>query len=221
MVRNAINSNGASEYAQKMYSVLTGKQTKRVKGIEINEQLVNPETGESLGDFRDKPGEGGAGKMPADVQTAEWMMRVNIAKDYDEAWEKMNNAVTNPAKFVTDYVAQELEVRKYNGLIPKDEGYRTTEQMRADAMEALKIIRGEQPEPKGPPPPRIIDAGLSLPKDGSAVQQEDGRYVGDIDRSPENRAARPETPAAGTVMDGYKFMGGNPADKTNWKRVTQ
>jgi hypothetical protein len=118
-------------------------------------------------------------------------------------------------------VDQEIGVQESSGIYPGYEGYKTTEQMRADAMEALQIVRGETPEPKGPPPPRIIDAGLSLPKDGSAVQQEDGRYVGDIDRSPENRAARPETPAAGTVMDGYKFMGGNPADKTNWKRVTQ
>jgi hypothetical protein len=26
-------------------------------------------------------------------------------------------------------------------------------------------------------------------------------------------------PAAGTVMNGYKFKGGNPADKNNWEKV--
>lgn len=32
-------------------------------------------------------------------------------------------------------------------------------------------------------------------------------------------AATPSAPAVGTVKDGYKFKGGNPADKNNWEKV--
>jgi len=191
-----------------------------VKGIEINEQLVNPETGDSLGDFRDKPGEGRAGKMPAEVKTLEWMVRNGIAKDYNEAWDKKNVATVNPAKFVTNYVNQELEAQESGGIYPGSEGYKTTEQMRADAMEALQIVRGKKPVSSGEPKGLKITGADSqvLPADGRPVKQQDGSYSGRVDRSGN---ARPEAPAAGTVMDGYKFMGGNPADKTNWKRVTQ
>ena len=30
---------------------------------------------------------------------------------------------------------------------------------------------------------------------------------------------QPQTPGAGDVMDGYRFKGGNPADKNNWEKV--
>lgn len=52
MLRNVINTNGASENAAKLYSMLTGKTPEPVKGININGQLVNPTTGEAMGDFR-------------------------------------------------------------------------------------------------------------------------------------------------------------------------
>lgn len=52
VLRNVINTNGASENAAKLYSMLTGKTQEPVKGININGQLVNPETGEAMGDFR-------------------------------------------------------------------------------------------------------------------------------------------------------------------------
>jgi hypothetical protein len=35
----------------------------------------------------------------------------------------------------------------------------------------------------------------------------------------EEPAAAPRPPAVGTVKDGYKFNGGNPADKNNWEKV--
>jgi len=31
--------------------------------------------------------------------------------------------------------------------------------------------------------------------------------------------ATPKGPAVGTVQDGYRFKGGNPADKTAWEKV--
>jgi hypothetical protein len=32
-------------------------------------------------------------------------------------------------------------------------------------------------------------------------------------------AAPTGAPAVGTVMQGYRFKGGNPADKNNWEKV--
>jgi len=226
MVRNAINSNGASEYAQKMYSVLTGKQTERSDAYRKRQEMVGlgidageatssayglgtEDSGEKVYDEElggwiqkgpnnkiipiDMPGANtSAGNMPAKAQMLELLVRTNIAKDYDEAWEKLNMANTNPAKFLTNYVDQEIGVQESSGIYPGYEGYKTTEQMRADAMEALKIVRGETPAPKGPPPPRVLDMrGLdpSLPSDGSAAQQGDGSYTGVINRDPQQLPA--------------------------------
>lgn len=39
------------------------------------------------------------------------------------------------------------------------------------------------------------------------------------DQSTVNAPAAPAAPKVGTQMEGYEFMGGNPADKANWKKV--
>jgi len=53
MIRNGFaGAPGGKERAAKMYALLTGKTPERTKGININGQLVNPETGEAMGDFR-------------------------------------------------------------------------------------------------------------------------------------------------------------------------
>ena len=212
-IRNVINQSGSSEYAAKMYSLLTGKQPERSEPISINGQLVDRDTYEVLGDFRDKPGEGGAGKMPAKAQMLELLVRTNIAKDYDEAWEKLNMANTNPAKFVTDYVNQELGVQELSGLIPEDEGYKTTEQMRADAMEALQIVRGKKPVSSGEPKGLKITGADSqvLPADGSAVQQEDGSYSGVINRDDQQLPAN-VTPAPAEAINYLKQNPGLAAE---------
>ena len=212
-IRNVINQSGSSEYAAKMYSLLTGKQPERSEPISINGQLVDRDTYEVLGDFRDKPGEGGAGKMPAKAQMLEMLVRTNIAKDYDEAWEKLNMANTNPAKFVTDYVNQELRVQELRGLFPEDEGYKTTEQMRADAMEALQIVRGKKPVSSGEPKGLKITGADSqvLPADGSAVQQEDGSYSGVINRDAQQLPAN-VTPAPAEAINYLKQNPGLAAE---------
>ena len=224
-LRNWINSNGASEYAQKMYSVLTGKQTKRSDAYQQRQEMVGfgVDAGEAtssaygLGTEDSKkygeafkhpqlgwvqPGPNGelnqmdsagerantsAGKMPAEVQTIEWMMNVGIAKSYDEAWEKNNTALTNPVKYVSEFVDQELAAQKAEYIQPEDEGYQTTDQMRENAIKSLEAIRN-RPRSNGRPEPKDIvmtDSSVEvLPKDGSAVKQQDGSYAGKVNRSP-------------------------------------
>ena len=52
MIRNGFAGvPGGKERAAKMYALLTGKTPERTKGIQINDRLVNPETGEVMADF--------------------------------------------------------------------------------------------------------------------------------------------------------------------------
>ena len=39
------------------------------------------------------------------------------------------------------------------------------------------------------------------------------------DKTPRQSTAAPKAPVVGAVKDGYKFNGGNPADKNNWEKV--
>jgi hypothetical protein len=41
----------------------------------------------------------------------------------------------------------------------------------------------------------------------------------DIESEPTAPKAAPKAPAVGAVQEGYKFKGGNPADKNNWVKV--
>ena len=253
MLRNPFRSPEGQQTASKILAALRGdKAGGPTNGINMNGFLVDPVTGEQMGDFRTpdqrqgkenerygdafehpqlgwvQPGPNGqlkqmdtagaSNKMPSDVQTAQWMVSNGIAGDLDEAYTRVQESRSDPTRFVSSYVDQELKAQESAGIYPGDENYRNTEQLRDNALGALRVIR-ERTRGDGQPEPKGLDP--SLPRDGSAVQQEDGSYSGVINRSPENGVARPEVPATGTVMDGYEFMGGNPADKTNWKRVTQ
>lgn len=52
MIRNGFaGAPGGKERAAKMYALLTGKTPERAKGIQINDRLVNPHTGEVMADF--------------------------------------------------------------------------------------------------------------------------------------------------------------------------
>lgn len=207
VLRNVINTNGASENAARLYSMLTGKTQEPVKGININGQLVNPETGEAMGDFRtpEQRGERGSGKAPADVQTAEWMVENGMAPNLDVAFNRVNESRTDPARFVNDFVTQEMKFQESSGVFPGDENYRAPEQMREQAIETLQMIRsrtrgtGEsgqdgQPAPQGL---ELIDAQAeTLPRDGTGVPQEDGSISGRVNRDAGGEQPQAAPPAA-------------------------
>jgi hypothetical protein len=129
--------------------------------------------------------------MPADVQTAQWMVANGIAADLDEAYTRVQESRSDPTRFVASYVDQELKAQESAGVYPGDDNYLTTEQMRTKAISVLQTIRQStrgtstggdgSGEPKGL---KITGAdSQALPDDGSAVPQEDGSYSGRVDRS--------------------------------------
>ena len=110
----------------------------------VNDQWIDRESKKVLFDGRDKDkknGKSGTSKVPADIQTAEWMVKKGIAPSLEVAWNRINESRTDPAKFVMDYVKQEMAVQESLMLDQDDPNYKTTEQMRAEAIEALKVIR--------------------------------------------------------------------------------
>ena len=239
VLRNAINTSGASENAAKLYSLLTGKTPERTKGVSINDRLVNPETGEVMADFsggesenadwrrlndgslynqrtgetKEAPGgAGSSGKAPADVKTAEWMMSVGLAENYDQAWSLLSESRTDPTRFVANYVDQEMKAQEQAGLYPDMDGYKTTAQMRDDAIKALQAIRqstrGTGEQQSGAQEPRDLELTGSdarvLPSDGSAVQNGDGSYSGRVNRNSEQPEKKPANPAPTAAVDHLK-----------------
>lgn len=164
--------------------------------------LYNQRTGQT------KPAPGGAGrqgKPPSDVQTAEWMVANGMAPNLDVAWNRINESRTDPARFVSDFVTQELKAQESAGVYPGDEGYRNTDQLRDQAIGALQTIRSrtrgtEQSPQQGPRGLELVGASTQeLPADGSAVQQPDGSFSGRVNRdqsAPGAQAQRPAPPAA-------------------------
>lgn len=137
----------------------------------------------------DRPGSNS--RSPADVQTAEWMVQNGIAPTLDVAWNRINESRTDPARFVSDFVTQELKAQEAAGVYPEDEGFRTTEQLRNQAIEALQTIRaktrGTEQHGSGGDPAGLEVVGTEsqvLPADGSSVEQPDGSYSGRVNRSP-------------------------------------
>lgn len=193
MLRNVFRTPEAQATASKVLAALTGKTPERTKGININGQLVNPETGEAIGDFRtpEQRGERGSGKAPADVQTAEWMVENGLAPNLDVAFNRVNESRTDPARFVNDFVTQEMKFQESSGIFPGDENYRTPEQIREQAIDTLAMIRartrGTNESPNGDddrvPGLQIVSSKTEqLPADGSGVEQPDGSYSGRVNR---------------------------------------
>jgi hypothetical protein len=62
---------------------------------------------------------------------------------------------------------------------------------------------------------------LTVPvKDRPAIQARIDALIQKLEGGTPARATTPRAaPAVGTVKDGYKFKGGNPADETNWEKV--
>lgn len=164
--------------------------------------LYNQRTGET------KAAPGGAGrqgKAPADVQTAEWMVANGMAPNLDVAFNRVNESRTDPARFVNDFVTQEMKFQESSDVFPGDENYRTPDQMREQAIETLQMIRsrtrgtGEsgqdgQPTPQGL---ELIDAQAeTLPRDGTGVPQEDGSISGRVNRDAGGEQPQAAPPAA-------------------------
>jgi hypothetical protein len=132
------------------------------------------------------------------------MVASGIANDLDEAYTRVKESRSDPAQFVSNYMDRAIKAQESAGLVPGYEGYRSSEQLRDEALETLQVIREStrgtgQPDPKGPLPPRVLDpkgplpprvldmrgTDPSLPRDGGAVQQDDGSYTGVVNRNPQ------------------------------------
>jgi hypothetical protein len=196
MLRNAFQGPEAQQSAARVLAALRGDQGSQTKGININGYLVNPVTGEQRGDYRtadQKAGRSANNRPPAIVQTAEWMVRSGIAGTLEEAYAREQEARSDPARFVANYVDQELKAQKEAFIYPEDEGYLTTEQMREKAIGVFRAIRqstsGSAPAQEAPMGIQVPGATAEdLPRDGSAMKQEDGSYSGRINRDPQQSA---------------------------------
>jgi hypothetical protein len=145
-----------------------------------------------MGDFRtpEQRGGRGSGKAPADVQTAEWMVENGLAPNLDVAFNRVNESRTDPARFVNDFVTQEMKFQESSGIFPGDEGYRSPDQLREQAIDTLAMIKartrgtGDQPQQQDQARGLELTGAESevLPPDGSAVAREDGSYAGRVNR---------------------------------------
>lgn len=238
VLRNAFRTPEAQATANKVLAALTGKQPQRTKGVVVNGRLVNPETGDVIGDYREgeeenadwrrlndgslynqrtgetKAAPGGAGKSgkaPADVQTAEWMVENGMAPNLDVAFNRVNESRTDPARFVNDFVTQEMKFQENAGVIPLDENYRTPEMLREQAIETLNMIRQrtrsgspeskQKPKPKPKSGPADLDVTSSStqvlwPQDGAGVQREDGSISGRVNRDLDSQSQQQTAPPA-------------------------
>jgi hypothetical protein len=96
---------------------------------------------------------------------------------------------------------------------------------------------GGQPEPQDQPPGRLerlgqflgrglsADAWSGTPSDGSpqassAAPAGFGAALGDAPASPNvSGVSAQRPPQPGDIIEGYRFMGGDPGDQNNWQRV--
>ena len=88
----------------------------------------------------------------------------------------------------------------FSALDPKDKKALLDEQNKAynDAIKAMRDQMGSSTQTGGTSDMPSAKTQEAAPK-GTAV---------------------PGAPKAGDVMDGYKFKGGDPADKSNWEKVS-
>lgn len=207
MMRNAFRTPEGQQTAAKILAALRGDRGGQTKGINVNGYLVNPVTGEQMGDYRtpEQRGTKSSSKAPADVKTAEWMVASGIAGTLDEAYTRVQESRSDPTRFVSSYVDQELKAQEAAGIYPGDEKFVSTEQMRQKALGVLQTIRqqtrgSERSERASPAELEITGSRAeALPSDGSAVLQDNGSYAGRVDRSeraPEPSEPRPAPPAA-------------------------
>ncbi len=109
--------------------------------------------------------------------------------------------------------AADTEQAAKQGLIAAQSAYMNakTPKAKAEAEETLRALQGryeKTPTDKFTVVPEYDGNGVRV---GTTVLDQSGKVV-----NPKGAAA---PPTAGTVKDGYKFKGGNPADQKNWVKV--
>lgn len=86
--------------------------------------------------------QGAGSDAPADIRTAkilqqEYWEQDGVKLSWDEAWTKSKMAVTDPTKYVSDYVESRLEAQQYK----KKEERKTPEQLEQAGIESLRRIQ--------------------------------------------------------------------------------
>lgn len=99
----------------------------------------------------------------------------------------------------------------------------------AQANAALKTISGQltakQPRMEGPQSDRDVQMYKDMAGDVAnenlpvSIRMAALDQIERLQQKYANGSQRPAGPTAGTVEDGYRFRGGNPADQNNWERL--
>lgn len=137
---------------------------------------------------------GGRGAQSGDLGIMDRLISSGIAKDDREAWNMLQGYKKNPTAGAQQIARMEVQAQKDAGIMPGDADYRSPAQIYQEVRQQMAEFDG-------------------MPGDGDAAPLE--RPAADEPKP----AAPPKKPKIGIVEDGYRFMGGDPADPKNWKPV--
>ncbi|MDP4546476.1 hypothetical protein [Marinobacter sp. MDS2] len=219
VLRNAFRGEAAQQNAARVLAALTGKNpgSERYSAPFEHPQLGWVQAGPD-GQLKqlDKPG--ASSKAPADVKTAEWLVASGIAPDNTAAWNMLSTARSDPSRFVSSYVTQAMKAQEM--LMPDEQ--KSQPELVEEGMAAYRQIMNRAHQSGGPddgaPKPKGLElvggSAQVLPKDGSAVKQDDGSYSGRV-----NREGTP--PASGLATQAHSKQPANPAPPEAVKYLQQ
>lgn len=125
-------------------------------------------------------GGSGAGRPPAEIQTAQWLLNNGVAKDETEAWEMVRGARTRPRQDFALDMAKSILADQRSGMV-MEENRVTPEQafeqgLRLyDAMNSRPDIRQEPPGTDIPDDIRALMEKYGPQASPSAAAQDNGR----------------------------------------------